>query len=427
MLRNQHGSRIYDKGHVCYYCNAQCLKIARHLLTVHKSETEVMKILAIDMETDEGRKRRGKELDRLRYKGDFYHNLKVLKTGGELKVFRRPCSGENVDASAFTPCTHCLAFIRKHELWRHVKQCPFNEERTNSDDNEKRWHRKLQYESDLLLFPNRFTEGYSEALGSQVLSTMRSDEITQTVKSDKLILMVGSSLLERGGSTKVSYVSQRMRTLARLLLKVQEMEDSNSTVQFLMDCISPNMFDIIIKATKSLCGYSQCTAEAGASFLKPGLALNIGYDLRKAALLLRGQAIRLRDKDLLENVNGFTQLYELEWKVFISSAAGRSLDENKFQTPGALPLTSDLIKLREFCSTEIPAAIARLEVQPCLQDWRFLAELTASRLIIFNKRRGNEGTKITIEEFEKRPNWKEIQMEDVVKSLQPLEKELCKR
>lgn len=427
MVKNQHGNRIYDKGHVCYYCNTQCLKISRHLLTVHKSETEVMKVLAIDTSTNDNRKRRAKELDRLRYRGDFYHNLKVLKTGGELKVFRRPGPGENVDASMFTPCTHCLAFIRKHDLWRHVKQCTFNEERTDGDDKEKRWHRKLQYESELLLFSNRFPEGSSEALGSQVLSTMRSDEITQTVKSDKLILMVGSSLLERGGSTKISYISQRMRTLARLLLKVQENEDSNSTVQFLMDCIAPSMFDIVIKATKSLCGYSQCTTEAGTFFSKPGLALNVGYDLRKAALLLRGQAIRLQDKDLLESVNGFTQLYELEWKIFISSAAGRSLDENKFQSPGALPITSDLIKIRDFCSTEIPATIARLEAQPCLQDWRFLAELTASRLIIFNKRRGNEGTKITIEEFEKRPEWKKIQVEDVAKSLQPLEKELCKR
>ena len=82
MSRSEHGDRIYDKGHHCYYCNNRCLKIARHLLSVHKNETEVMKILAIESTTAENKKRRAKELDRIRLKGDFYHNMEVLKTGG---------------------------------------------------------------------------------------------------------------------------------------------------------------------------------------------------------------------------------------------------------------------------------------------------------------------------------------------------------
>ena len=129
----------------------------------------------------------------------------------------------------------------------------------------------------------------------------------------------------------------------------------------------------------------------------------------------------------MERVNRFLQLYELEWRTFVSTAAGRSLDQNKFKTTGSLPATDDLLKLREYAGKEIKNCIYRMDASPTLQDWRFLAELAASRIIVFNKRRGNEGTKLTIEQFQQRPHWSKIQLEDVHRSLQPLEKELCKR
>lgn len=275
MLKNEHGDRIYDKTHSCYYCNTECLKIGRHLLTVHKGETEVLKILAIGQSTVQDKKRRNLEIDRLRYKGDFYHNLSVLKTGGELKVYRRPSADEKCEASAFIPCTHCLAFVKKHDLWRHVKQCPFNNEKRAEED-EPVVHRRLQYESEMLLFANKLPDGCSESLSSLVLSTMKLDEIKRVVKGDKLILLVGSSLLERGGSSKISYISQRMRTLARLLIELQEQTSNNCSK--LSNFIAPSSFDDIVQATRSLSGYSTSKKGVDSSFGKPGLALNIEYD-----------------------------------------------------------------------------------------------------------------------------------------------------
>ena len=80
-----------------------------------------------------------------------------------------------------------------------------------------------------------------------------------------------------------------MRTLARMLLSVQELEPS---VESLGDCITTSKFDIVIKATKKLYDYNPGTRHSNSKFSKPGLILNIGYDLHKAAILLRGQAIR---------------------------------------------------------------------------------------------------------------------------------------
>ena len=86
------------------------------------------RIAAIDTATDEGRKRKQVDLDILHFKGDFAHNIKVLKVGGELKVWRRP-DEEGISYQMFTPCTFCLAFVQKHELWRHAAVCPLNEKR----------------------------------------------------------------------------------------------------------------------------------------------------------------------------------------------------------------------------------------------------------------------------------------------------------
>ena len=55
------------------------LKIGSKLHQKHRGEDEIKKL-----------SKDKKQLDLLRFKGDFHHNKKVLKTGGELLVWRRP-------------------------------------------------------------------------------------------------------------------------------------------------------------------------------------------------------------------------------------------------------------------------------------------------------------------------------------------------
>ena len=70
-----------------------------------------------------------------------------------------------------------------------LRHCPlWDEKMTTSDDESQASHYKLQYESELLLFPNHVPNGGSEGLEATVLSSMKSDEIARAVKSDKLIL-----------------------------------------------------------------------------------------------------------------------------------------------------------------------------------------------------------------------------------------------
>ena len=74
----ERGQRIYDKTHACLFCGVSTSKIARHCQSMHKNEMETINIAAIDTKTDEGKKSKQLELDMLRFKGDFAHNIKVL-------------------------------------------------------------------------------------------------------------------------------------------------------------------------------------------------------------------------------------------------------------------------------------------------------------------------------------------------------------
>ena len=70
-------------------------------------------------------------LDNFRARGNFFHNMKVVKVRGELIVWRRPIVHDVVEVTDYRLCPYSLAFITKKEMWRHAKRCPGS---TREDD-----------------------------------------------------------------------------------------------------------------------------------------------------------------------------------------------------------------------------------------------------------------------------------------------------
>ena len=407
------GCRRYDKTYSCYFCGIETAKLPRHLRTRHKDEPEVLRIEAIAE-----KKLKSKELDRIRLKGDFYHNLNVMKSGGVLKVIRRPNPDDVVSFRQFVPCTHCLGFVQKHELWRHVTKCQFNEKKDDSK------HSKLRFESEMLLYGSKDTG--STVFTQSILSIMRQDPVSFEAKRDDLILKFGHSLFEKGGSAKATYITQKMRSLARLLMEVREVTNNGGAV--LSDFITPTHFDDIVLATRNLCSHTANPQNDHlSSFERPSLALKLGHALKKGAMILRGMALRQKDIENKQNVEMFLELLDSEWSTKISSAALRTLSDGQFNKAPVLPVTEDLMKLREHLLAEIPKKTGELLLKPELDKWRCLAEMTVARILTLNKRRGNEGSKVEIGQFLDRPKWSQVSVEEMTRSLKPLELELCKR
>ncbi|XP_049319649.1 uncharacterized protein si:ch211-266o15.1 isoform X3 [Astyanax mexicanus] len=107
-----------QKRQFCFYCKKSFSKIARHLLMRHKNEPQVAQALSIP----KGSKERLLLLGQLRNKGNYQHNIDVIREGnGEIvPKSRRRINKPMVD---YFPCQYCLAFFLGNALLRHERTC----------------------------------------------------------------------------------------------------------------------------------------------------------------------------------------------------------------------------------------------------------------------------------------------------------------
>ena len=399
------------------YCKDSTLhsKLTRHLTRKHQHEQEVKEAMLLTGEERDSR------FERIRLLGDYHHNKDVLTLKeGQLIVVRNPSTSQNGNTSSeaqhYSPCPHCFGFFKNSELWRHCKTC---RHKTNGDSKK---YKNIQSHSRLLL-PSFFKED-QENLSKFVLTKMKNDEIAHIAREDELLLSFGSSVLEKVGKTKAQYVSQRMRQMARLIL---EMRKSIPAVS-LTELIDTKYFDAMTKAIKVMCNFDE---EEHLSVETPSLALKLGHSLKRCGQLLKSRSLRAKDDLKLKGAKRFLELFENEWATAISSRTLASMGEKRQNKIEYLPIAEDLKKLRCHLASEIEKLTSAIEEtgsgpQKHHSTWIQLAKVTLARIIIFNKRRSGETSKLEIEKFKSRPDWKHCDS-TIKSSLTPIERRLCER
>ena len=125
----------------------------------------------------------------------------------------------------------------------------------------------LQHAGRLLLACNKFPIGCSSQLSEHVLSIMAVDHVSDVVRSDEIILMVGSTLIENRGGEKAVEVSHQVRLLSRLLMKVRGICGAPAVT--LLTILSPEYFDHLIVAARSHGGYSDDSSTTVDRFKSP--------------------------------------------------------------------------------------------------------------------------------------------------------------
>ena len=395
------------------------MKAARHYEFVHGNESEVAKITSLKAGSTE----RKRELERLRLKGNFHHNLDVLAgKPGELIVLRRPTAEEDKKPKEFLACPFCLGFVLHHALWRHVRVCPFKDNKNGTDDEDEKY-RRIQTKGRLLLLDAKCPERTTKL--KTVVSAMRNDDITEVVTADTLIMDYGSSLCEKLGTAKAHDISQRMRQLARLLTELRTLPASRLPRCSLEEYLRPERFDDVVAAVKSLCSFEDKSGES--RFGIPSLALKLGHSLKKCVYIIWGKAVRSKNKDREEDAVNMEKLFEREWGDRISHHSLTTLSRRKFNTTQVLPLTTDLKKLRDHLDNNMRKCSPELLRKPTTADWKSFAETTLNRVVLFNKRRSGEASRLLVSEYQQRPEWQAKSKDEVFKSLDASEKELCKR
>lgn len=412
------GKRIRDKDHSCYFCHKLLRNLARHFERAHSNEMEVARILSMPKNS----KRRREAFNGLTRNGDFYHNCDVLLLKkGELILTRRPTEEEKrlLKYSDYGPCPECLGFMRKRHLWHHLKySCACIKDKNIS--NFIKTPRQPAAESTSLL-NGIYGHNLTEDFRCNILSKLRNDQISETCRRDNLILRYGAFLYEKHSSTQAELIRQSMRQLARLTI---ELTKKNTEINTLIDALTPEKFDAVVLATKSLCVTSTEIAKR-TEFEIPSLALKIGYSLRKCIGIERGLCLRRGDLKRNEILLAFLSILDLEWSVRISSNALFTLQSRKLNSVDLLPITADLIKLSKYLEFMIQETKDDIEREKNFSNWSKLASLTLSRIILFNKRRSGEAARMKIENYTKRPSWKSQGISEMKESLTEFENKLA--
>ena len=330
---------------------------------------------------------------KLRSRGNYHHNMTVMDIGeGKFIVARKPNqrSDRDVGVNDFLPCPFCRGFYRRQELWKHTASCKV---KSSVEGHSSTMQKHIQVNSKLILLGG--LKG-SNTMLNNVLATMRDDETTAVVKSDEVILGVGKLLVEKYGVTNTQDTTQTMGELARLLIQLRRME-KNPRAQ-LSNFIVPNMFDKVVIAVKALCDFAVRDGKQNVG--TPSLALKIGYGLKKCVNVVVGRALRNEDEMSERAADNFRRLLESEWSSRISHHSLTTLSTRRFNKIDVLPLAEDLDKLRKYIDRVIKESMESLQNHPTLEDWSLLAKATLTRLVMFNKRRGGEASKIPLEAYQ---------------------------
>ncbi|XP_064208087.1 uncharacterized protein LOC135263699 isoform X2 [Anguilla rostrata] len=403
--KKEDGSRGYMKKQFCLFCEKSVSKIARHLEQVHSNEPEVAKALVFP----KGSKGRKIHLELLRNKGNFAHNVSVIKTGsGELVPGKQP--QKDAHGKDFMHCAYCQGLFSKKYMWRHAQNCHLKPK----EDKPKPGKNRIQA---LFAFAEPIPSGVSQGLW-KLICCMNTDKISLAIKSDRCIIHFGEHLYNRHGSDagKHEYIRQKLRELGRLLINASE----NTPLKSIEDLVMPANFLHTVKAVQHTAGYDSETS----SFRTPSLALKLGHSLQKISRLVECQAMIEGKVDIAKNASSFRQIYDTRWNEIISASALKSLRESKWNMPQLLPFTEDVRTLHSYLDEKQQEYYGALSAEPSTKSWSNLVRVTLAQIILFNRRREGEVSKMPVTAFTSRDQ--SGPHEDIDLALSELEQKVCR-
>ena len=253
-----------------------------------------------------------------------------------------------------------------------------------------------------------------------ILGMMKRDEFSILVRNDPLITSYGEKLFQKHGHLEHlhQHISCKMRELARLVTAARKLD---SGVTWLAECLSPDKFDMVVKAVKELCGFAQ----EENKYKTPSLALKLGHSLKKCCAIAVCSSIKANDAEKRQSLEDFMYLCDKTWSTEVSSAALSTLASNKMNKPQLIPLTSDIQMLNQYIAAESKKCQAQLESDTDAESWQTLARVTLVSVILFNRRRAGETERLLLNEYNKRST-DNLSVKDIADSLSAVEQVLCR-
>ncbi|KAL4000114.1 MICAL-like protein 2 [Sarotherodon galilaeus] len=185
------------------------------------------------------------------------------------------------------------------------------------------------------------------------------------------------------------------------------------------EAIKPANFQRVVQAVKKVSGFDEETL----SYKTPSLALKLGHTLHKMSDIIHCRALMTEDEALIKSTDAFKKLYVSKWSEMVSHRALNTLSEAKFNKPSTLPFTEDVRILHHYLQKSAESAFCSLENEATAQNYAQLAQVTLSQIIVFNRRRSGEVSKMRLKSFLERD--KTALHTDVAMGLSEMEQRLC--
>ena len=96
------------------------------------------------------------------------------------------------------------------------------------------------------------------------------------------------------------------------------------------------------------------------------------------------------------------KLFEREWGDRVSHQSLRTLSRRKFTKSQVLLLISDLKKVKDHLEEKMRKCSPDLLKKRTKEDWKLMAETTLNRVVLFNKRRSGEASRLLISDPSRR-------------------------
>lgn len=372
---------VQKKSYYCLWCDKYIQKFSRHIQTVHKDKNEIKAILNVNCP-----KERENLVSKLRNEHAFTHNYK-LKDRGPFLVRRRPNKRLPITkyiADDYIPCDRCKVILLKTNLHRHYKLCK---------DLNLQSNRGRRVESRRMVALHN--EYGSASLKDRILPFLIEGKLKQKILSDELVILYGNRLVEKYPSgVHEKHIRAKLRTIGRFLLAAEEIDPR---VKNLACIAQPANIRVCVLATYAVCGANSELTDMRA----PGTAKSIGILMKSVGEFLRRLYVSRNDQVNKKLTKDFLDLLIGEFEIINRHAETASRRRTRFKEV-VLPSNKDITKLREYLNSIRDSCLNKLKEEFNFQDWKNLGETSLLLLLIFNRRRQGEVSKMEIISFRSR-------------------------
>lgn len=394
---------LKKRKNFCPFCEKLITNLSRHLVTRHNDKAEVKEYVSLSSESPRERKhRRAAITNKIRHLGNKIYNTQIVenkRNGSYLPVKRSSHQKYMVNNLTHVVCNHCLGFFKKESLYRHTSKCKqfsSGESETNEECQENKKQVILPDHSTLMVKNN----SASELLKKEVFPKMQKDAETVIAQGDNIITKYGSHLrFTHRTERQIHYCSSRMRTLARLFLKMKIVLPE---LKEFRDCINPKHFNVLVDSVRQMSNFNSVSGSMKAPSVPPRLCSS----LKRCANIIKSDTIKdesLSGQEKMKintQIDYFLFLMDKDWATEVGTNSENSRKKMKVIKKDLLPDPDDIRTLSKYINDMCPLYIERLQQIPTVSNYEKLAKLIIVHIITLNRRRPNETVEITLESYQ---------------------------